>query len=118
VPEAAQGVARFGFADLCEAPLGASDYAAIARAFHTVLVDDIPVIDAGRRDVARRFINLVDVLYDNGVKLAASAAAEPDALYKAPSGEEAFAFRRTASRLTEMRSAVYLAAERPARHDA
>lgn len=118
VPQAARGVARFGFAALCEAPLGPSDYAAIARAFHTIIVDDIPVIDAGRRDVARRFINLVDVLYDHGVKLVASAAAEPDALYRAMSGEEAFAFRRTASRLTEMRSAAYLAAERPALREA
>jgi cell division protein ZapE len=114
VPQAAEGAARFTFADLCEAPLGASDYAAIARAFHTVVVDDIPVIEPARRDVARRFINLVDVFYDHGVKLVASAAAEPGALYDASSGEEAFAFRRTASRLTEMRSAAYLAAARRA----
>lgn len=112
VPEAAQGVARFGFRDLCETPLGAADYAAVARNFHTVIIDDIPVIASARRDVARRFINLVDVFYDRGIKLVASAAAEPEALYQGRSGEEAFAFRRTASRLTEMRSAAYLAAAR------
>jgi cell division protein ZapE len=105
VPQAARGVARFQFADLCEAPLGTGDYAAIARAFHTVILDDIPAIADGRRDVARRFINLIDILYDDGVKLVASAAGEPDALYRA--------FRRTASRLTEMRSEAYLAAPRP-----
>ena len=114
VPEAARGAARFAFADLCEAPLGTGDYAAVARAFHTVFLDDIPVIEPARRDVARRFINLVDVLYDHGVKLVASAAAEPEALYRAASGQEAFAFRRTASRLTEMRSEAYLAAARRA----
>jgi len=112
VPQASRGVARFRFADLCEAPLGTGDYAAIARAFHTVFLDDIPVIADGRRDVARRFINFIDVLYDAGVKLVASAAAEPDGLYRASTGEEAFAFRRTASRLTEMRSEAYLAAPR------
>lgn len=115
VPQAARGVARFRFADLCEAPLGTGDYAAIARAFHAVVIDDIPVIADGRRDVARRFINLIDVLYDNGVKLAVSAEAEPEGLYGAPTGEEAFAFRRTASRLSEMRSEAYIAAVRPAR---
>jgi cell division protein ZapE len=115
VPEAAGDVARFAFADLCEAPLGASDYAAIARAYHTLLLDGIPVIADGRRDVARRFINLVDVFYDHGVKLVASAAAEPEDLYRAPTGEESFAFRRTVSRLAEMRSEAYLAAARPGR---
>ncbi len=108
VPQALRGVARFSFADLCEAPLGAGDYQKIARAFHTILVDNVPVIADSRRDVARRFILLVDTLYDHRVKLIASAAAEPADLYTAARGEEAFAFRRTASRLIEMRSAAYL----------
>ena len=112
VPEADKGVARFSFADLCETPLGAADFLKIARAFHTVLIDRIPVIAAGRRDVARRFIALIDEFYDNGVRLVASAAAEPDQLYPGAEGEEALAFRRVASRLTEMRSEAYLAAPR------
>jgi cell division protein ZapE len=115
IPKAARRIARFAFADLCEAPLGASDFAAIADAFDIVIVDDIPVIAAARRDVARRFINLVDVFYDRGVKLIASAGAEPAVLYPAEQGNEAFAFRRTVSRLTEMRSEAYLAAPRAAR---
>ncbi len=110
VPQAALGVARFSFADLCEQPLGAGDYQRIARAFHTLVIDGIPVIAAGRRDVARRLILLIDTLYDHRVKLIASAAAEPAALYVATSGEESFAFRRTVSRLIEMRSEAYLGA--------
>ncbi|MCB1495596.1 MAG: AFG1 family ATPase [Bauldia sp.] len=118
VPKAAGGIARFGFRDLCEAPLGTSDFTAIAEAFDMVMVDDIPVIAAERRDIARRFINLVDVFYDRGVKLIVSAAAEPEVLYKAPQGREAFAFRRTVSRLTEMRSGSYVSAVRPRRRAA
>ena len=110
VPEAAKGVARFSFAELCEQPLGASDFLRIARAFHTVLVDDIPVMPDEARNEARRFIALIDELYDNRVKLVASAAAEPAALYPAKDGEEAFAFKRTVSRLIEMGSDSYLAA--------
>jgi cell division protein ZapE len=108
VPQALRGVARFTFSDLCEAPLGAGDYEKIARACHTVIVDNIPVIDDDRRDVARRLILLIDTLYDHRVKLIASAAAEPGGLYRAAYGEEAHAFRRTVSRLMEMRSAAYL----------
>ncbi len=109
VPRAGSGAARFSFADLCETPLGAADFVQVARAFHTVVVEDIPVIAAGRKNEAKRFILLIDTLYDNGVKLIASAAAEPDRLYLGTEGWEALEFRRTASRLHEMRAADYLA---------
>jgi cell division protein ZapE len=107
VPQASMGVARFTFAELCERPLGTLDYLHIARRFHTVLIDDIPVLKPAQRDVARRFVNLVDTLYDARVSLIASAAAEPAELY--PAGDVQFLFERTASRLTEMRSEGYLA---------
>ncbi len=110
VPQAEDGVARFSFADICEAPLAANDYLQIARAFHTLIVDDVPIIADDKRDAARRLILLIDILYDHRVNLIISAAAEPAALYVATDGEEAFAFRRTASRLIEMRSAAYLGA--------
>jgi cell division protein ZapE len=110
VPQAEDGVARFSFADICEAPLAASDYLQIARAFHTLIVDDVPIIADDMRDAARRLILLIDTLYDHRVNLIISAAAEPAALYVATDGDEAFAFRRTASRLIEMRSAAYLGA--------
>lgn len=111
VPRQAHGVARFTFADLCEKPLGASDYLAIAHAYHTVLIDGIPVLRGlGRRNEAKRFITLIDALYDNHVKLVASADAEPTGLYLSDEGFEVFEFNRTASRLIEMRSEDYLAA--------
>ena len=106
IPCAAKGVARFQFADLCSKPLAAADYLAIARRYHTVLIDHIPVLDSSLRDEARRFVLLVDTLYDEGVKLICSAAAPPDALYVR--GDGADAFRRTASRLIEMQSEDYL----------
>ena len=109
VPERASGVARFRFADLCELPLGATDYLELAREFHTLMIDDIPVMDESKRNEAKRFINLIDALYDRHVKLLASAAAEPNGLYTAKSGHEAFQFDRTVSRLIEMRSTEYLA---------
>jgi cell division protein ZapE len=109
VPRAARGVARFAFADLCERPLGAVDYLKLAHEFHTILIDRIPVMDFPRRNEAKRFITLIDTLYDQAVKLVASAEAEPDALYRAEDGNEAMEFRRTASRLIEMRSESYLA---------
>ncbi|MGX4768545.1 cell division protein ZapE [Bradyrhizobium guangdongense] len=109
VPCAANGVARFAFADLCEKPLGASDYLRLAHDYHTILVDHIPVMDFSRRNAAKRFITLIDTLYDNAVKLMASADANPISLYLATEGVEAMEFKRTASRLIEMSSESYLA---------
>jgi cell division protein ZapE len=106
VPKASMGIARFDFKELCEVPLGALDYLHIAHAYHTLIVDNIPVLTRDRRDVARRFINLIDTLYDNGVCVIASAAAEPSDLY--PEGDGSDAFERTVSRLMEMRSEGYL----------
>ena len=109
VPKAAMGIARFSFADLCQRPLGAADFLKIAHAFHTILIDRIPVMDHAQRNEAKRFITLIDTLYDNAVKLVASADAEPDGLYVADDGVEVQEFGRTASRLIEMRSEDYLA---------
>jgi len=109
VPRAAMGVARFFFHDLCEQPLAAPDYLRITREFHTLIIDRIPVMGSEQRNAAKRFIILIDTLYDHGVKLVASAEAEPDALYQADDGFEASEFKRTASRLIEMRSQSYLA---------
>ena len=108
VPQAAMGVARFSFADLCGQPLGASDYLRIAHEFHTIILDHIPAMDYERRNEAKRFIILIDTLYDHAVKLLASAQAQPDDLYRADQGFEVLEFARTASRLIEMRSQAYL----------
>jgi cell division protein ZapE len=109
VPCSAHGVARFPFADLCEKPLGASDYLRLAHDYHTILVDHIPVMDFSQRNAAKRFITLIDTLYDNAVKLMASADANPISLYLADEGNEANEFKRTSSRLIEMSSESYLA---------
>ena len=109
VPCSAHGVARFSFADLCEKPLGASDYLRLAHDYHTILVDRIPVMDVAERNAAKRFIALIDTLYDNAVKLMASAEADPVSLYRATEGYEASDFKRTSSRLIEMSSESYLA---------
>jgi cell division protein ZapE len=107
VPQAAKGVARFRFADLCERPLGAADYIAIATHFHTLVLAEIPQMSRALRNEARRFMTLVDALYEHKVNLICSAAAAPDELYV--DGDGAFEFRRTASRLMEMQSRDYLA---------
>ena len=109
VPCSAQGVARFSFADICEKPLAASDYLRLAHDYHTILIDRIPVMDYPERNAAKRFIALIDTLYDNAVKLMASAAADPVSLYLATDGNEANEFKRTSSRLIEMSSESYLA---------
>src|ERR1700716_1767455 len=109
VPCSADGVARFSFADLCEKPLAASDYLRLAHDYHTIMIDRIPVMDYAERNAAKRFIALIDTLYDNAVKLMASAEADPLLLYLATAGDEANEFKRTSSRLIEMSSESYLA---------
>jgi len=106
VPQAAHGVARFSFEELCGDSVGTADYLALAHEFHTVLIDRIPVLGPERANESRRFTLLIDTLYDEKVKLVCSAAAAPEALYV--DGENASAFRRAASRLREMQSREYL----------
>ena len=108
VPAAADGVARFRFADLCEKPLGAADYLAIAGLYHTLVLADVPALGPAKRNEAVRFVTLIDALYEHKVNLVCSAAVAPDALY--PKGDGAKAFERTVSRLYEMQSDAYLAA--------
>src|SRR4051812_29756875 len=109
VPCSADGVARFSFADLCENPLAASDYLRLAHDYHTIMIDRIPVMDYAERNAAKRFIALIDTLYDNAVKVMASAEADPLSLYIATEGHEVNEFKRTSSRLIEMSSESYLA---------
>ncbi|MCP5420630.1 MAG: cell division protein ZapE [Gammaproteobacteria bacterium] len=105
----ADGVVWFDFTDICDGPRSQTDYLEIARCFHTVLISAVPVMDWQMENQARRFVNLVDVFYDHGVKLVLSAAAAPDALYR---GERLkFEYQRTLSRLREMQSHDYLARE-------
>lgn len=112
VPKSLKGVAVFSFKRLCTEARGASDYLAIARKYHTVIVVAIPRLGPDRRNETMRFITLVDALYERKVKLIVTAAAEPAALYDTSSGgdeEGRFAFDRTVSRLMEMQSQDYLA---------
>src|SRR5690606_1823408 len=109
VPRAVGRAARFSFADLCDAPLGARDYLAIAEAFDTIFIDGVPVLDQTRRNPAKRFILLIDTLYDTRKRIVISAEAMPDKLYAGRAGVvEAFEFDRTVSRLMEMQSRDWL----------
>lgn len=102
----AKGIAWFDFDDLCEGPRSQEDYIELARWYPTVIVSNIPVLDAGRENAARRFIALVDEFYDRKVKLVISAAASVESLYQ---GQKlSFEFDRTLSRLTEMQTEDYL----------
>lgn len=100
--------ARFTFEELCDQPLGASDYRAIARHFDLLMVTGVPRLMAGERNRAKRFIMLIDVLYDAGRGVVLTADGEPAELYRATEGNEAFEFARTASRLIEMRTEEWL----------
>lgn len=103
----ADGVIWFSFLELCDGPRSQNDYIEIARCFHSVLLSNVPVLDKLHEDQARRFINLVDVLYDHSVKLIISAAASATELYIGSKVQ--FEFQRTSSRLQEMQSHDYLA---------
>ena len=116
VPRAAGRVARFGFHDLCEVPLGARDFLAIAARYDTIFIDRVPVLAEARRNEAKRLILLIDTLYDRGTRLVMSAEAPPPALYAGRKGNEAFEFERTASRLIEMQGKDWLDAW-SARHE-
>lgn len=107
VPKALKGVAVFSFKRLCESPLGAADYICIAQHYHTVILVGIPKLGPEKRNEAKRFVTLIDALYEYKVKLLCAADALPQDLY--PSGDGAFEFERTVSRLMEMQSADYLA---------
>ena len=109
VPAAAGRAARFRFADLCERPLSAADYLAIAERYDSIFLEHVPRLGPEKRNETKRFINLVDTLYDNAVRLYVSAAAAPENLLTEKKGTEGFEFDRTISRLFEMRSADYAA---------
>ena len=106
VPKAAKGVGCFQFSDLCGKPLGAPDYLAIAKTYHTVIIANIPVLPPARRNEAKRMVTLIDALYEAKVNIVVSAAVEPDEL--CTDGDTAVAFERTASRLIEMQSEEYI----------
>jgi cell division protein ZapE len=108
VPRAAGASARFTFADLCEKPLAARDYLAIATHYDTIFVDHVPVLPETRRNEAKRLILLIDTLYDQQTRLVMSADAPPEDIYQGKRGTEAFEFQRTVSRLIEMQSKDWL----------
>lgn len=108
VREQAKGVARFTFEELCAQPLGAVDYLALCREYHTLIISGIPKLGPAKRNEARRLVLLIDVMYDHRTKLICSAEAPPDQLYT--EGDGAFEFARTVSRLMEMQADDYVAA--------
>lgn len=106
VPIAAKGVARFGFSQLCERPLGAEDYIAIAKRYHTIFLENVPRLTYDRRNEAKRLMTLVDVFYDHHRNLVVTAEESPANLYTGT--DHAFEFQRTVSRLLEMQTPEYL----------
>jgi cell division protein ZapE len=106
LPHASGGQVRASFASLCSVALGPNDYVALAEHFHTVFLEDVPKLAPSRREEARRFVILIDALYEARARLIVLADAQPIQLY--PEGDGSFEFERTASRLEEMRSADWL----------
>ena len=115
IPAVAAGVVRMSFDELCNRPLGPADYLALARNFDNFLIENVPKLQPENRNAARRFVTLIDALYEAKTKVLISAEAEPNDLYV--SGDGAFEFERTSSRLFEMQSEDYLAAERVVSED-
>lgn len=110
IPLASSDCARFTFDDLCAKPLGAADYLELARRFDTIFINHVPTLDFTKRNEAKRFIILIDVLYDNQNRLFLSAANPPDDIYRVPAGLKVGEFARTSSRLIEMTSLNWLEA--------
>jgi len=106
------GLGRATFAELCGTALGPQDYLAVADRFHTLFLEDVPIMGPANHQAARRFVTLIDAFYEAGTRLVALAEAAPEALYR--QGDGAFEFERTASRLNEMSGADWLARERTA----
>jgi len=106
IPKATELIARFEFSDLCSHALGAADYLELARRFPTVMIDNIPILTPDKRDEAKRFVTLIDALYEAKTLFICSAEAPPETLY--PEGSGAFEFQRTVSRLMEMQSESYI----------
>ncbi len=106
IPRADKGVATLDFWEMCAKPHGAADFLAIATHFHTVIIDQVPVMTAAQRNESRRFTNLIDALYEHRVNTIIAAAGPPEALYR--EGIHAFEFERTVSRLMEMQAEDYL----------
>jgi cell division protein ZapE len=106
VPQAAQGVARFTFDELCARPLGAADYLCIAAHFNVVIIDVVPRMKEAQRNEAKRFMTLIDALYEHRTTTIIAADGPPESLYS--EGTHSFEFQRTVSRLMEMQSEDYL----------
>ena len=110
VPRVSGAVAFFGFGDLCSIPLGAGDYLLLAKRFRSIIISDVPVMTSQNQDLARRFMVLIDALYESKAHLVMSAAADPTNLYKG--SDWGFEFDRTISRLLEMQSVDYIESSR------
>ena len=110
IPSASKSAARFTFNELCAKPLGAADYIELADRFGTIFIDHVPTLDYAKRNEAKRFIILIDVLYDNGNRLFLSAERGPDDIYQVPQGLKVGEFTRASSRLVQMTSVDWLEA--------